>query len=265
MSIFDEVLKHIDGNTLGQIAQQLGATPQQTQSAIQVALPAIVGGMQRNIANGGAQALHTAVQTSHQGIDIDEMLGGLLGGGQSGGQSGGQGGGGLLSSVMGMMGGGNAQSQSGGQGGQGGMGGLLGSVMGMMGGGAQQQQQQSNPLSTGMGILGHIFGGSQQRATQGVAQASGMSSQGSSALMALLAPMVMAALGKMMSRGKATDAQSMAGIVNGDMSRLGHPAPAAAQQRGFMGGILDADGDGDVDASDLLNRGSMLLGLFGKR
>ena len=234
MSIFDEVLKHIDGNTLGQIAQQLGATPQQTQSAIQVALPAIVGGMQRNIANGGAQALHTAVQTSHQGIDIDEMLGGLLGGGQSGGQSGG-------------------------------MGGLLGSVMGMMGGGAQQQQQQSNPLSTGMGILGHIFGGSQQRATQGVSQASGMSSQGSSALMALLAPMVMAALGKMMSRGKATDAESMAGIVTGDMSRLGHPAPAAAQQRGFMGGILDADGDGDVDASDLLNRGSMLLGLFGKR
>ena len=230
MSIFDEVLKHIDGNTLSQIAQQLGATPQQTQNAIQVALPAIVGGMQRNIANGGAEELRTAVQTSHQGIDIDGMLGGLLGGG-------------------------NGQSQGGG------MGGLLGAVMGMMGGGAQQQQ--SNPLSTGMGILGHVFGGSQQRATQGVSQASGMSSQSSSALMALLAPMVMAALGKMMARGKATDAQSMAEIVTGDMSRLGHPA--VPQERGFLGGLLDADGDGDVDASDLMNRGSMLLGLFGKR
>lgn len=253
MSIFDEVLKHIDGNTLGQIAQQLGATPQQTQNAIQVALPAIVGGMQRNIANGGAQALHTAVQSSHQGIDIGAMLGGLLGSGDQGG-----GAGGLLGSVLGMIGGGgNAQPQSGG------MGGLLGSVMGMMGG--DDAQQQSNPLSTGMGILGHIFGGSQQRATQGVAQASGMSSQSSAALMALLAPMVMAALGKMMSHGKANDAQSMAGIVNSDMSRLGHPAPAAAQEKGFMGGLLDADGDGDVDASDLMNRGSMLLGLFGKR
>ena len=253
MSIFDEVLKHIDGNTLGQIAQQLGATPQQTQSAIQVALPAIVGGMQRNIANGGAEALHTAVQTSHQGVDVDSMLGGLLGGGDQGG-----GAGGLLNSVMGMMGGGgNAQAQPGS-----GLGGLLGSVMGMMGGGAQQQQ---SPLSTGMGILGHVLGGSQQRATQGVAQASGMSSQSSAALMALLAPMVMAALGKMMSGGKANDAQSLAGIVTGDMSRLGHPAPAAAQEKGFMGGLLDADGDGDVDASDLLNRGSMLMGLFGKR
>ena len=235
MSIFDEVLKHIDGNTLGQIAQQLGATPQQTQSAIQVALPAIVGGMQRNIANGGAQALHTAVQTSHQGVDIDGMLGGLLGGGDQGGS-------------------------------QGGAGGLLGSVLGMIGGGAQQQQQQqASPLSTGMGILGHVFGGSQQRATRGVSQASGMSSQSSAALMALLAPMVMAALGKMMSGGQAKDAQGLAGVVTGDMSRLGHPEAVAAQQKGFMGGLLDADGDGDVDASDLMNRGSMLLGLFGRR
>ncbi len=259
MSIFDEVLKHIDGNTLGQIAQQLGATPQQTQSAIQVALPAIVGGMQRNIANGGAEALRTAVQTSHQGVDIGGMLGGLLGGGGQGG-----GAGDLLSSVMGMMGGGgggNAQAQSGG------LGGLLGSVMGMMGGGGAQQQssQQSSPLSIGMGILGHVLGGSQQRATQGVAQASGMSSQSSAALMALLAPMVMAALGKMMSSGKANDAQSLAGIVTGDMSRLGHTAPAAAQEKGFLGGLLDADGDGDVDAADLMSRGSMLMGLFGKR
>ena len=226
MSIFDEVLKHIDGNTLGQIAQQLGATPQQTQSAIQVALPAIVGGMQRNIANGGAEALRTAVQTSHQGVDIGGMLGGLLGGDQ------------------------------------GGAGGLLSSVMGMMGGGAQQQQQQSNPISTGMGILGHVLGGSQQRATQGVSQASGMSSQRSAALMALLEPLVMAALGKMMSSGKANDAQSLAGIVTGDMQRLGHPA---AQEKGFLGGLLDADGDGDVDAADLMSRGSMLMGLFGKR
>ena len=259
MSIFDEVLKHIDGNTLGQIAQQLGATPQQTQSAIQVALPAIVGGMQRNIANGGAEALHTAVQSSHQGVDIGGMLGGLLGGGAQGGQGGA---GGLLGSVMGMIGGGgggNAAPQSGG------IGDLLGSVMGMMGGGAPQPQQQSNPLSTGMGILGHVLGGSQQRATQGVSQASGMSSQSSAALMALLAPMVMAALGKMMSGGQAKDAQGLAGIVTGDMSRLGHPAPAAAQQKGFMGGLLDADGDGDVDASDLLSRGSTLMGLFGKR
>jgi hypothetical protein len=252
MSVFDEVLKHIDGNALGAIAQQLGASPQQAQSAIQVALPAILGGMQRNIANGGADALHAAVSKDHQGVDLGGMLGGLLGGGASGG-----GAGGLLGQVMGMMGG----AQGGAQGGQsGGMGGLLGSVMGMMGGGGAQQ---SSPLSTGMSILGHVLGGSQQRATQGVSQASGMSSQGSSALMAMLAPLVMGALGKMVS-GQGLNAQGLAGVIGGDVSRLG-TAPAAAQQKGFMGGLLDADGDGDVDASDLLSRGSMLMGLFGKK
>jgi hypothetical protein len=244
MSVFDEVLKHLDGNTLGAIAKQIGASPEQAQSAIQVALPAILGGMQRNIANGGGEALHAAVTKDHQGVDLGSMLGGLLGGGGAGGA------GGLLSQVMGAMGG-----QQGG-----GAGGLLGSVMGMMGGGGQQQQ--ANPLEMGTRILGHVLGGSQQRAAQGVAQASGLSAQGSGALMAMLAPMVMGALGKMVGGG---GAQGLAGIIGGDLNRVGAGQPQAAQQKGFMGGLLDADGDGDVDASDLLSRGSMLMGLFGKK
>ncbi|NJR44124.1 hypothetical protein HC761_01335 [bacterium] len=52
-------------------------------------------------------------------------------------------------------------------------------------------------------------------------------------------------------------------MIGGDIQRLGHPAQP--QQKGFMGGLLDADGDGDVDAADLLARGSTLMGLFGKR
>jgi hypothetical protein len=244
MSVFDEVLKHLDGNAIGAIAKQIGASPEQAQSAIQVALPAILGGMQRNIANGGADALHSAVTKDHQGIDLGGMLGSVLGGGESSGA------GGLLGQVMGMMGGGQQQ--------QSGMGGLLGSVLGAVSGGGQQAP---GALGAGMKILGHVLGGSQQRATQGVAQASGLSGQGASALMAMLAPMVMGALGKAVGNG---GAQGLAGIIGGDLSRVGGN-PQAAQQKGFMGGLLDADGDGDVDAADLLQRGSMLMGLFGKR
>jgi hypothetical protein len=246
MSVFDEVLKHLDGNALAGIAKQLGASPQQAQSAIQVALPAILGGMQRNIANGGGEALHRAVTKDHQGIDLGGMLGSVLGGAG--------GGGGLLGSVLGMMGGGGQQQG-------GGAGGLLGSVLGMVGGGGAQQQ---NPLaSAGFGILKHVLGGSSDRAANGVAQASGLSSQGSMALMSMLAPMVMGALGKM-TASKGLDAGGLAGIIGGDLSRLGGQA-AAPQQKGFLGGLLDADGDGDVDAADLLARGSTLMGLFGKR
>jgi hypothetical protein len=139
MSIFDEVLKHMDGNAIAGIAKQLGASPQQAQSAIQVALPAILGGMQRNISNGGAEALHRAVSKDHQGVDLGGLLGSVLGGNS---------GGGVLGQVMGMMGGGQQQSQ--------GAGGLLGQVMGMMGGG---QQQAQNPIaSAGFGILKHVLG-----------------------------------------------------------------------------------------------------------
>lgn len=250
MSVLDEVLKHLDGNTVNAIAQQLGASPQQAQSAIQVALPTILGGMQRNIENGGAEALHAAAVRDHQGVDLGDMLGGLLGGG------GASAGGGLLGQVMGMMGGGQSQQAGGG------MGGLLGSVMGMMGGGQSQSAPQS-PLSTGMGILGHVLGGSQQRATQGVSQASGLSSQSSQALMAMLAPLVMAAISKMISR-QGMDAGNMSSAIGGDLARVGQ-AGQSANQRGFMGGILDADGDGDVDAADLLSRGSLIAGLFGRK
>jgi len=249
MSVFDEVLKHIDGNVIAGIAQQLGATPQQAQSAIQIALPAILGGMQRNIANGGAEQLYSAVNKDHQGIDLSGLMGSALG--SNGG------GGGLLASVMGMMGGGANQSQR--QVEQGGAGGLLGSVLGMMGGGAQQQSPMA---STGMGILKHVLGSSQDRAANGVSQASGLSGQGAMTLMAMLAPMVMAALGKM-TANTGLDAGGLAGVIGGDLQRLGQSQPA--QQKGFMGGLLDADGDGDVDASDLLSRGTLLMGLFGKR
>lgn len=249
MSVLDEVLKHLDGNTVNAIAQQLGTSPQQAQSAIQVALPTILGGMQRNIENGGAEALHAAAVRDHQGVDLGDMLGGLLGGG------GASAGGGLLGQVMGMMGGAGSQQNGGG------MGGLLGSVMGMMGG--DQSRAQQSPLSTGMGILGHVLGGSQQRATQGVSQASGLNSQSAQALMAMLAPMVMAAISKMIAR-QGMDAQSMSSAIGGDLARVG-ASGQSANQRGFMGGILDADGDGDVDAADLLSRGSLLVGLFGRK
>jgi len=249
MSIFNEVLKHMDGNAIAGIAQQLGATPQQAQSAIQVALPAILGGMQRNIANGGAERLYSAVNKDHQGIDLGGLIGSALGGNG--------GGGGLLASVMGKMGGGANQPQR--QVEQAGAGGLLGSVLSMMGSGTQQQSPNA---AAGMGILKHVLGGSQTRAASGVSQASGLNAQGSMALMAMLAPMVMAALGKI-TANNGLDAGGLAGVIGGDLQRLGQSQPA--QQKGFMGGLLDADGDGDVDAADLLSRGSLLMGLFGKR
>ncbi len=65
------------------------------------------------------------------------------------------------------------------------LGSVLGSVLGGGGGGA---------ASDGAGILGHIFGGSQQKVETGLAQATQLDSGRTSQLLQILAPIVMAFL-----------------------------------------------------------------------
>lgn len=239
MSAIDLVMQHLDPATIGRMAQSLGASPQQTASAVQAALPLLMGALSRNASSSqGADALHRAVVKDHQGVDLGGLLGGLLGG---------QGGGGMMDAVMGAIGGGGGQSG----------GGLLGAVMGAMGG----SQSQGTSLGMGESILKHVLGGAQPRAAQGVAKASGLDLGSVMKLLPILAPIIMAALGKI-TQQKGLDSGGLAGVLGGDMQRMGAGQPA---QRGFLGGVLDADGDGDVDAADLMARGSQLFGMFGRQ
>jgi hypothetical protein len=69
-----------------QISQNVGAEPSAVNSAIQMALPAILGGLANNAANPeGAQNLNNALERDHDGSVLDNLggLGGLIfGGGQ---------------------------------------------------------------------------------------------------------------------------------------------------------------------------------------
>ncbi len=126
------------------------------------------------------------------------------------------------------------------------LGSVLGSVLG--GGGA------------GGGILGHIFGARQPQAAQGLGQASGLGTGNAAQLLAMLAPLVMAAIGRM-TREQGLDAGSLGGL-------LGQQAPQAAQRSGAGGlisAVLDRNGDGEVDLGELLQAGSGLLGGLGRR
>lgn len=98
---------------------------------------------------------------------------------------------------------------------------------------------------SGAGILGHLLGGQQDRVSQGVSQASGLSSGASSQLMKMLAPMVMGALGQQ---------QRSQGLGVGDlMGFLGGERKSVEQSTGgsLIGRMLDQDGDGDFDLSDM--------------
>lgn len=237
----DQVLSALGLETIGRMAGQVGISPDQTQRAIGAALPLLLGAMARNAASKeGAQALHRAAVNDHAGNDPTALLGGLLGGGGASAA-----GGGALAAVLGVLG----------------------------GTGDAGAARPSAPLADGFGILKHVLGVAQNRAANGVANAGGVSRSSATQLMAMLAPIVMAALGRG-AQQKQTGPSGLAGMLGQELGRFGlggGPAPAggaAATARPPLGPIdrlLDTDGDGDVDVQDLMSRGASLFGTFTKR
>jgi hypothetical protein len=193
MNIVDTVLAHLGDPQLGQIAAQLGTTPDQARAAVEHALPLIVGGMAQNASTAaGADALHNALG-DHAGQDLSSVLSSVLGGGSSG---------------------------------------------------------------IGGGILGHIFGANQQAANQGLGHVTGLGQDNAGQLMAILAPIVMAALANHVQQG---------GIGSGSLGgMLGQQAQQAQQQGGMLGGLMNAvlghGGGGNLDLSSLIQGAGALFG-----
>ncbi|AEM50481.1 uncharacterized protein DUF937 [Stenotrophomonas sp. AG209] len=129
------------------------------------------------------------------------------------------------------------------------LGSVLGSVLGGGGGAA----------SDGAGILGHIFGGSQQKVETGLAQATQLDSGRTSQLLQILAPIVMAFLAQRLGGGQA-DAGSLSQALGQEKQQVQQQGGIAG---GLLGSVLDQDGDGQFGMSDLLKLGGNLLG--GKR
>lgn len=235
-SLSDEFLAQLQGSPLRDISAQLGTTPQQANEAIGAALPLLLGALGRNAAEPqGAQALFGALGRDHGGMDLGSVLGGVLGslGGQG---AGGRGAGGLGDLLGGLLGGGAAAGPSA-------FGGRQGNLD---------------------GLLGNIFGGQQQRAESGLGQATGLGSGGAQTLLKLLAPMLMAFLAQRFTQGMG-GGQAGSAFGPSDLSQaLGAERSRIGQQGGLGGGlmtaVLDQDGDGQVDLSDLLKLGGSLLG-----
>ena len=135
--------------------------------------------------------------------------------------------------------------------GLGGLGDLLGAVLG--GAGAAPGRGAGGGLGDGAAILGQIFGGNRQQAENQLGQATGLGSSAGQ-LLAMLAPMVMAYLANRVKAG------------NMDASALGqtrgqeHALQQGGLGGGLLGSLLDQNGDGKLDAGDLLQLGASLLG-----
>ena len=109
----------------------------------------------------------------------------------------------------------------------------------------------------GAGILGHIFGGQQQRIEQGVSAASGMDMSKVGPLLMMLAPIVMGALGRANQQQGGMDTSSLAGLLGGAQNQM----TAGSPMLGMLNNLLDRDGDGSA-IDDIMG---MAGSFFGRR
>ncbi len=89
-------------------------------------------------------------------------------------------------------------------------------------------------------ILGHVLGDRQPAVEQGVGHATGLGADGAGKLLAMLAPLLLGALGRRQAQG-GLDAGSLAGMLA--TQRQATPLPGTL---GAINRLLDADGDGSA-------------------
>lgn len=102
MDIMQLLQNQLNDQVLGQISQQIGASEQQTSTATQGILTALVGGLANNTASGdGLNSLMSALDRDHDGSSLDDIMGfigGMMSGTATGNQSNGLG---ILGHILG--------------------------------------------------------------------------------------------------------------------------------------------------------------------
>ncbi|MFL5580032.1 MAG: DUF937 domain-containing protein [Gemmatimonadaceae bacterium] len=199
MSILDTLQQQIGDADVQRISQQIGATPAQTQSAIQAALPMMVAGMAGQAQRPeGAQGLHQAMSAFGGGASAPGV------------------GGGLPDGALGAFGGGDG----------GGLGGVLGGMLGGAGG-----------AGGGLGgILGSVLGQHTGTVEDGVAKTSGLNGDQTRKLLMMLAPIVLAMLAR---RHGGADPGALGGALERDAREAQeHTERNQPQMGGILGQIL---------------------------
>lgn len=129
---------------------------------------------------------------------------------------------------------------------------VLDDLAGFLGGGGN--------LADGAGILGHVFGGRRSAVESNISRASGVDMASVGKIMAMVAPLIMGALGQA-RRQSGFDAAGLAAAL-GQQERTARAANPSAMD--MFSRMLDSDGDGDA-MDDIVKMGSGLLGGLFKR
>ena len=171
--LLDALMQQLQGAPLQQLAQQLGTSSSQVESAVGPALSLLLDGLGRNAAQPeGAGALLQAWQQGHASHGTTASA---------------------------------SAAPQGALGALGGLGDLLGNVL--AGAGASPRAGGASGMEAGAAILGQILGGQRQQAESQLGERSGLGAQAGQ-LLALLAPIVMQFLAQRAAAGQ-LDASSL--------------------------------------------------------
>jgi hypothetical protein len=192
-SLFQLLVSQLGSGAVSQISDQLGIDEGKAQQAVGMALPTIIGALNRNTSSSdGAQALVGALQRDHDGSILENLT---------------------------------------------------------------QAVTQEDTLKDGKAILGHVLGDRLEGVAGSVSRATGLDQDQATQIFAMLAPIVLGALGQMQHKNS-LDAQGLSSLLQEERSTVEKTASGLTQ-------LLDMDGDGDV-SEEIISLGSNLLGgLFG--
>jgi hypothetical protein len=228
--LLDLLEDRLDPSTLNAMSRRIGADEQQTEQAVAMLLPALIGGLARNTRDPGEGrvSLDRALARDHDG--------------------------GLLDALGGMFGGASAAPRDPYGGARERSGGLLEALGGLLGGGPGVGSARTTDAD---GILGHILGGRRSDLERGVGRATGLGSGSVTQLLAMLAPMVMGALGRS-KRERHLDADGVADILARERRSIEERTPEMGE--GGLMDLLDSNRDGRLSMADDVAKVGATLG-----
>ena len=128
----------------------------------------------------------------------------------------------------------------------------------------------SDVVTDGGKILGHVLGGRQQNVERELSSRSGIDAGSVANILKVAAPILMGVLGKQKREQNVSNAGDLGGLLGGLLK-----GNSPQQEQSFLESILDADGDGSVidDVAGMVlggnkkkgGLGGLLGGLFGKK
>jgi hypothetical protein len=192
-SILQLLVTQLTAGAVSQISKKIGVDDKQAQQAVGMALPMIIGALNRNtMSSDGAEALVGALQRDHDGSILNNL---------------------------------------------------------------PQAVGSQATMDDGMAILGHVLGDQQTGLVNSVSRATNLEPEQVSQIFAVLAPIVMGALGEMQRKNN-LDAQGVSSLLQQERTTVEKTSSGLTQ-------LLDMDGAGDV-SEEIISLGSSLLkGLFG--